>query len=133
MGFFVHSLLVLRALLLPDAKPFTNAQIWHTAVSLATAANFVLMYVVFGRDRFVITRGIHSVWHRILFATGVLFYSRPSGCAAAGYCRLLWQHRLLPVHLVGSLGRNTTGLYWFGGIVSWLAAVAVDVADPNVM
>jgi pyruvate/2-oxoglutarate dehydrogenase complex dihydrolipoamide acyltransferase (E2) component len=45
---------------------------------------------------------------------------------------MLWKHGLLFVHVVGSLGRNPSGLYWFGGVVSWLAAVAVDVADPGV-
>jgi hypothetical protein len=128
MGLLVHGVL---ALLLPDVAPFTTAQIWHTVVSIATAANFLIMYAMLGKERFVLVRGIHSVWHRLLFAAGVLFYSRPSDCAAAGYCRLLWQHRLLFVHLVGSLGRNPFGLYWFGGVLSWVAAVAVDVADPG--
>jgi hypothetical protein len=132
MGILVHGLLMLQALLLHDARALTTPQIWHAAVSIATGFNFTVMYAVLGRERFIRTRGVQSIWHRLCTAAGVLYYSRPGDCAAAGYCRLLWQHRLLPIHVFGALGRNTHGLYWAGGIVSWLVAVAVDVVDPNV-
>ncbi|KAF6265780.1 hypothetical protein COO60DRAFT_762122 [Scenedesmus sp. NREL 46B-D3] len=37
-----------------------------------------------------------------------------------------------PMHLVGAIARIPCGWFWFGGVVSRLAAVAVDVADPSV-
>jgi hypothetical protein len=131
MGLLAQGIYVLRALLSPDSCTST-AHMWHSAVSMAAGVLQLALFVLMGKDRFVVSRGVHSVWQRLLFATGVLFYSRPGDCAAAGYCQLLWQHRLFLVHLVGAVARVPCLWYWFGGVVSWLAAVAVDVADPGV-
>jgi hypothetical protein len=132
MGLLAHGMYVVRALLLPDQGCAFVPQIWHSAVSMGAGIFYLALYALLGRQRFVVGRGVHSVWQRLLFATGVLFYSRPGNCAAAGYCQLLWQHRLFLIHVVGSLARIPCGWFRFGGAVSWLVAVAVDVVDPGV-
>jgi hypothetical protein len=131
MGLLAHGMYVLQALLSADACAST-AHIWYNAVSMAAGVLQLALFALMGKDRFVVSRGVHSVWQRLLFATGVLFNSRPGNCAAAGYCQLLWQHRLFLVHLVGAVARVPCLWFWIGGVVSWLAAVAVDVADPGV-
>jgi hypothetical protein len=131
MGLLAHCMYALRALLHPQHCAFPAHILHNAAASIAAGVFYLALYVIFGKQRFVISRGLHSVWQRMLFAVGVLFYSRPGSCAAAGYCQVLWQHRLFLVHLVGAGARVPCGWYWFGGAVSWLLAVAVDVVDPG--
>jgi hypothetical protein len=131
MGACVHVAYIFQGVLLPDARSTAAFNTQQTVLSMASIMLYLGHYALLGKQHFILHRGFHSVWHRVLHATGLLSWIKPGGCAAAVYCQLMWQHRLFLVHFVGAITRIPVGWYWSGGIMSWLAMATVDVLDPG--
>jgi hypothetical protein len=128
MGAVFHVCSFCIGMLRPDLSAGTFAT-QQSVLSLASIIMYLGHYAWLGKQKFILSRGFHSVWHRVLHATGMLSWTKPQECV--GYCPLLWQHRLFLVHFVGAATRIPVGWYWFGGVLSWLALAAVDVVDSN--
>jgi hypothetical protein len=128
MGAVVHIGSFFIGVLRPDLPTETVAT-QQSVLSLASIFLYLGHFALLGKQRFILSRGLHSVWHRVLHATGMLSWIKPQECV--GYCQLLWQHRLFLVHFVGAATRIPVGWYWFGGVLSCLVLAAVDVVDSN--